>query len=593
MTLHKRLRSATILLALAFSFTGFGSAAAGPAPADDLVGLWEAKRQFGPEITGTLALARIGRNWRAEIAGFRIQANIQDGAVSFALPGDRGSFRGRLTKDGTRVKGHWIQPRMVRVGLAEASPVTLLARGPNRWVGDIQPMKDTYTFYLVIRKRPDGSTGAFLRNPDRNLGVFTNIDRVVRDGNDLEFIGTFFNRQPEKVMLKGVYDPRWDTFRVYINNRGGSYDFRRVDDDPASPFYGRGKDPKPLRYHRPTRLDDGWKTASLKEVGISFGPIREMIEKEIDPPAANVHAQYVHGLLIARHGKLVFEEYFHGYTRETAHDTRSASKSLTAVLVGAAIESGVPLSTSSPVYETIYGAEMPANLDPRKERMTLEHLLTMSSGYFCDDSDPKAPGNEETMQEQEAEPDWYKYTLALPMAMAPGEKAIYCSVNPNLIGAVLSAASGQTLPELFQSLIAEPLQMKEYHLMLQPTGEPYMGGGIHWLPRDFAKLGQLMLNGGVWNGRRVISKAWAERSISKLYEIRGRQYGYLWWIQTFPYKEREVRAFMAGGNGGNVIIAVPELDLVVTFFGGNYSDRVLFRVQDVLFPEYILAAVEE
>ena len=102
-----------------------------------------------------------------------------------------------------------------------------------------------------------------------------------------------------------------------------------------------------------------------------------------------------------------------------------------------------------------------------------------------------------------------------------------------------------------------------------------------------------MLNGGAWNGKRVLSKAWAERSVSPLYENRGRHYGYLWWVQKFPYKGREVSAFMAGGNGGNSIIVVPALELVVSFFGGNYSDRALYRMQDELLPEYILPAVIE
>ena len=120
-----------------------------------------------------------------------------------------------------------------------------------------------------------------------------------------------------------------------------------------------------------------------------------------------------------------------------------------------------------------------------------------------------------------------------------------------------------------------------------------MGGGIRWLPRDFLKLGQLMLNGGTWNGKRVLSKEWTERSTAPLYELRDRGYGYLWWTVEYPYKERSVRAFFAGGNGGQLVIGVPELDLLVAFFAGNYNDRTLFRYQEEFFPEYILPAVQE
>jgi CubicO group peptidase (beta-lactamase class C family) len=225
--------------------------------------------------------------------------------------------------------------------------------------------------------------------------------------------------------------------------------------------------------------------------------------------------------------------------------------------------------------------------------MTLEHLLTMSSGLACDDSDPDSPGNEEIMQEQTGQPDWYAFTLDLPMAGEPGEQAFYCSGTANLAGAVISAAAGESLPELFQRLVAQPLQIGLYHLPLSPTGEVYMGGGIRWLPRDFMKLGQLMLNGGAWNGKRVLSTEWTERSIAPLHELFGRGYGYLWWTAEYPYKDRSVRAFFAAGNGGQVVIGVPELDLLVAFLAGNYSDSTAFRYQEEFFPKYILPAVRE
>ena len=118
-----------------------------------------------------------------------------------------------------------------------------------------------------------------------------------------------------------------------------------------------------------------------------------------------------------------------------------------------------------------------------------------------------------------------------------------------------------------------------YYLQLQPTGEPYMGGGIYWLPRDFMKLGQLYLDGGLWNGKRVLAAEFASRATEPLFELGERHYGYLWWVVDYPYKGGSVKAFFAGGNGGQVVIGIPELDLLVTFFAGNYNDRVLLRMQ--------------
>jgi CubicO group peptidase (beta-lactamase class C family) len=312
----------------------------------------------------------------------------------------------------------------------------------------------------------------------------------------------------------------------------------------------------------------------------------------IDTPIDSVHSQEVHGVLIARRGKLVLEEYFHGEHREKPHDTRSAAKSLTATLAGAAVRAGVPLDVSSPVYRVMNGGSFPPDLEPRKRALTVEHLLTMSSGLDCDDSNSSSAGNEDVMQEQTARADWYRYTLDLRAVRDPGAKAVYGSANPNLLGGVLAKASGRPLPELFHELLAEPLGIKRYHLNLSPTGDAYMGGGARLLPRDFMKFGQLMLNGGTWNGRPVLTPEWCRRAGSPLYELRGIHYGYLWWVIDFPHKGRTVRAFFAGGNGGQVVMGVPELELVVAFYGGNYSDPALYVPQRRYVPEYILPAVD-
>ncbi len=499
----------------------------------------------------------------------------------------------RLNNSGDIEKGQWIQKSSYKTGLGNNTPVELAKNGEQRWHDHIAPWEDGFTFYLVLTEQPDGTLGAFLRNPDRNLGVFINLKRVEREGKQLSFVGTFLRREEEQVFFEAEYSSEWDKFVINIPNRGGSYDFYRVGDVPSN-FFARGtRNPPRYTYKPPPDNADGWTVGTLDEANIDFAPIQAMVENEIDPPAQSVDDLYVHGLLIARHGKLVYEDYFHGYHRDLPHDTRSARKSLTAVLAGAAIAAGYPVSASMPVYETIYADDLPEGLDPRKEKITLAHLLTMTSGFYCDDSDPDAPGNENVMQEQQDDLDWYHYTLVLPMAMETGEESIYCSVNPNLIGKLLIEATGQPLEDLFQDLIAGPLDLGRYHLILQPTGEPYMGGGIYWLPRDFMKLGQLMLNGGMWNGKRVVSEDWVKQSTKSHYPLRDRGYGYLWWIVDYPYKDRSIKAFFAGGNGGQTVIGIPELDLVIAFWGGNYSSRTLYRMSGDLVTDYILKAVEE
>lgn len=595
----------------------------------DLVGLWEAHRDFGPEVEGPLTIRSRGGGLVAEIRGFEVMVSRKGDEIDFSLPGQRGSFRGVIDQsdpaaagDWTHrtIDGWWTQPHSTTNGRAFRTPVRLVATDAGTWQGDVSPRRDDFRLFLAVSLDAEGVAHAFLRNPEQNLGVFLDVDHIERFGDEVHLVGTSFGRGELRVLATGTFDADWDRLSITIPNRGGTYDFRRVDDDPASAFYARERGSLPYVYTEPPMCDDGWQTGNTEDVDVDLMPIRRMIEDEIAAEPHDVHAHYVHSVLIARHGRLVVEEYFHGFSRETPHDIRSAGKSLTSILFGAAMESGLPISVDTPVYATmavpvasgldpskrdapmldasVSGESSPGpasyrlpELDPRTRAMTARHLLTMTSGLDCDDSDPGSPGAEDRMQDQEDQPDWYRYTLEVPMAHAPGEHAAYCSASSNLLGAVLAKATGQKLERLINELVAKPLQFDTYHLSLQPTGEPYMGGGVFLCPRDFLKLGQLMLDHGVWNGRRVVSPEWVRESTSAQVRIGDREYGYLWWVRDYSCGERRVRAFFAAGNGGNIVVVVPELDLVVGFTGGNYSDRVLYKSQDVLIPEYVLPAM--
>jgi len=262
-------------------------------------------------------------------------------------------------------------------------------------------------------------------------------------------------------------------------------------------------------------------------------------------------------------------------------------------VVGAALHAGGTLSLDSPVYEVMNGGVFPAGLEPRKRAMTLETLLTMSSGYWCDDTDPKAPGNEETMLDQDAQPDYLKYTLDLPMATDPGENAVYCSINPNLALGLVGRATGESPLYSFDRLVGGPLQIRRYAWPYDPVGHPYGGGGAQFLPRDFMKFGQLMLDGGVWHGKRILSADFVKRASSPMYQLGSMKYGYAWWSMDYPHKNRTVHAFAALGNGGQNVIVVPDLDLVVAVYASNYGDRVMMDIQNDLVPKQILSAVKD
>ena len=560
-----------------------GSAVAKPS---SLEGIWEAHRSFGPAVRGTLELVNVGDDVVARIAGLTQRVSFKNQTVSFELPDGKGSFIGRRGSM-TEIPGHWIQPPTVNDGARFASPLTLRPNGDGGWLGEVVPLEDEWTIYLVISRAPDGTLGGFIRNPDRNMGVFWKLDRIEHTGDRVKLVGKWRGRGDEQTFGEGTF--RDGKLAIDFPQRGGVYDFTPLADN--SKFYARGaKTPPPWRYQPPPAQDDGWQVTTLDEAGMTAGPIAELV-KVIDKPATALTDPDIHGLLVARDGKLVVEEYFHGYGRDRPHETRSAAKSVTATLVGSAIATG-QLALTTRVYDLL----SPKERDPKKRAMTVEHLLTMASGYDCDDGAGDRPGSENVVSDEQKDPDYYRYTLQLPMELAPGKESIYCSINPNLLGAVLAKATGRPLLDVFHDGFAEPLGIKRYHLNLQPTGEPYFGGGQKYLPRDFMKMGQMMLDRGVWNGKRIISKEFATRAGSPLVTLRkqgpGLHYGYLWWTIDYPHRGKTLHAYFATGNGGQVVVVIPELQLVVAGYGGSYAAPGGLLMANEYIPRYILPAVK-
>ena len=581
MRLAQWLSCASLLVAAA--------AAAKPAATADLEGLWAAHARYGPDVRGKLMILKRGDGIVADMAGFSVPVNQQGTKLSFDLPDGKGSFRGEHI--GGEIEGHWIQPVTVEGGTRYATPLVLHPDEDGRWMGHVLPRADHMTYYLPVTRGADGGYSTYLRNPERNQGVFLGVSRIDKEGDTVRLFGTRRGQEKESIIATGRHDPETGTFSLPLP--WNTFDFAR-EKDGSNPFYARGNPPERYRYVPPVRLDDGWPVSTLEQEGIDQAMIESFVQKLIDMPQESVSTSQVHSLLIARHGKLVLEEYFHGFDRDTPHDTRSAAKSWTNVLIGAAMQAGVPVRLDTPVYETMLGS-VPADLDPRKKAMTLEHLISMTAGFDCDDSGEK-PGDEDPMQEQTAEPDWYRYSLNVPMAWNSGERIVYCSMKPNLAAGVLEKIAGEPLPEMFYRLVAKPMHIGNYHLLLQPTGQPYGGGGHHFTTRDFMKFTQMFLNEGKWEGRQIVSREWARKSgaaLRVLSPTSGQTYGYLWNSFQYPYRGRELHAYFPGGNGGQVYIGIPDLDLLIAFTGGNYADRVLFRSQREFVPEDILPAVSE
>jgi CubicO group peptidase (beta-lactamase class C family) len=556
-------------------------------PGASIEGLWAAKQRYGPDVRGALMILPRQGSLVADIAGFTVPVRQQGKTLSFELPDGNGQFRG--VRNERTIEGQWIQRVTSNNAISFATPVILRSDGRG-WRGEVAPLDEHMTYYLPLKGESDGRYSTYLRNPERNQGIFIGATRLDQDGDAVRLLGTRRGAKEESLIGRGRLDP--DSGIMAIPIRGETFNFAR-DTDKSSAFYPGGNPPRRYHYSPPIQLDDGWPVSTLAKEGIDRAMIERFVQKLIDMPQDGVSRSQVHSLLIARHGKLVLEEYFHGYDRNTPHDLRSASKSWTNALIGAAMQSGVPIRLDTPVYQTMLGS-IPVDLEPRKKSMTLEHLISMTAGFDCDDSGDR-PGDEDVMQQQTGELDWYRYALNVPMAWNNGDKIAYCSMKPNLAGGMLEKIAGEPQTTMFYRLLGKPLHMSNYHLFLQPTGEVYGGGGHRFTSRDFTKLTQLYMNHGKWEGQQIVSADWVRKSTAPLRVLSprsGQTYGYLWNSVTYNLNGRKLFAYFPAGNGGQVAIGMPDLDLVVTFTGGNYADPDVLRIPQRQFvPQDILPAV--
>ena len=536
----------------------------------DPVGLWgSAERVLGPDLRGPMTVRRDSRTWIATIGNASASFSSGDSMV-FKFGPTRGTYRFHVSTDGRELRGFWIQPPLHDGPQPFSTPVTLRRIAANRWVGQVVPLDDAVSLYLDIRRQRDGSLFARLRNPDGSVG--DRAYRVTQIGTSLRLIDASDTAQKTTAYL----DARASA--MTLNFPGlGSWTLTRRDRDHAIGFYARTP-ATPYIYRPPERLPDGWTTGSLRGAELDAPRIDSLVQRIIDVDAGLAGQPLVHSVLIARHGKLVLEEYFYGFTRDMPHDLRSASKTFASILVNLAARRGAAIDPAARVY-TLFPDYRPfANDDARKSRISLAHLMTMTSGLACDENDDSSPGNEGTMQSQTSQPDWYKFTLDLPMAHAPGDTAVYCSATVNLIGGVIRNASHIWLPQLFDERLGQPLGFGRYHFDLMPTGEGYLGGGVRMRPRDLLKIGQLYLDHGTWGGRQLIDSDWVAESVRPHTEISpSNTDGYDWHTDTIRLGDRRLAEYYAAGNGGQLLIIVPELDLVVAFTAGNYNSYGVWR----------------
>jgi CubicO group peptidase (beta-lactamase class C family) len=298
------------------------------------------------------------------------------------------------------------------------------------------------------------------------------------------------------------------------------------------------------------------------------------------------------GLVVLKNNKVVVEEYFNTFWRESIEDIRSAGKGITALLLGIAIDKGLVKNTEQNVYDYFPAPKFIPPPHDEHRTIKIKHLLAMSSGLHTDDDDSSAPGNTDKWLTRD---NWVNIAMGLPIIFIPGQKYVYNDVCPMLVGAIVEETSGKKLADFARENLFAPLGIKEYYWYTAPNGRTTPMGNLYLSTVDFAKIGQLVLSKGTWQGKQIVSSAWIREIAQSQFDISkvdpfASGYGYFWFKGKKEVSNKQYEYLYASGNGGNLLIVVPSQNLVVALtssaFGQGYGHRRSWNIF-----EYVLKSL--
>lgn len=305
-----------------------------------------------------------------------------------------------------------------------------------------------------------------------------------------------------------------------------------------------------------------WHTSTPQEQGLNSlkldSLLQMMHDKETFPD--------VNSLLILRNGYKVVEEYFNGYQKGTLVTVQSVSKSFMSALIGIAIEQGIIESVDQKVISFFPNKKNIENLDDRKKAIKLEDLLTMRTGTDFHERGMDSPG----IELNRLAADWDTYYLNRPMVNDPGVMFQYDSGGPVLFSSILKNLTGMHADVFADKYLFNHLNITKRFWAKNNEGHPHTGGGLHIMPEDMAKLGQLYLQNGMWEGKQIFSAKWVEESfkLHVKFELPDNHpyagYGYYWWVLKIdPKDETKGYIYTAIGQWGQYIFVIPKYDMVV------------------------------
>lgn len=297
------------------------------------------------------------------------------------------------------------------------------------------------------------------------------------------------------------------------------------------------------------------------------------------------HGAYpnIDGIVIARNGKVCYEKYFNGLTKESLHDSRSSFKSVTGLLLGIAIDKGFIKSVTEKVYPFFPEYKNFGNWDSRKNSMTIQNLLEMKSGFDCEEWN----STKDCESEMETTKDWVKFSLDLPLLNEPGTNWAYNSSNAVILGGIISNASKMSISQFADKYLFKPLKIKKYRWTKDPSGNGNTAGSFYILPADMNKIGELVLYKGLYKDKQIVSEKWiieATKPITKIEKFSNvgiskaksaipqpTYYGYTWYNEEIKTDKIKHNVVFASGNGGQYIMIIADLNLVVSFTGNSYN----------------------
>jgi CubicO group peptidase (beta-lactamase class C family) len=310
----------------------------------------------------------------------------------------------------------------------------------------------------------------------------------------------------------------------------------------------------------------GWRTGLPEEFGFDSAKLAEGLlairKKGLD----------LHSVALVRHGVMFLDAVFYPYDGRALHDQASVTKSIMTTLVAIAADQG-KLNLDDPMLSFFPGRTV-ANRDGAKERVTVRHLASMSSGLEC-----TSAGDERTLKEMEQSPDFVQFALDRKMMSEPGTQFVYCSPGMHLLSAILQRATGLTALEFARRNLFEPLGIRDIIWPADAQGVNHGWGDIHLHPHDTAKIGFLWLRHGEWDGRQIVSREWVDNSIrTQIKTGRNDDYGWGWWITD------DKGAFAAIGRGGQRIQVWPDLDAILVMTGGGVD---IDDIEPLITPAFV------